>query len=1007
MYPNPRRTGPRLMTMLTPFLAIACLSCDRGPTEPAMQGVEYTSARFDCVADVRAGSLVCAEEQPATGGARPALLGQSQIKMTSTNLTYDTTTLIYSFNATAQNLLSYPVGTPDGQTRTGIKVYFETGPTATAYNAPYDTGTVTVRNPDGIQSFTKPRQPYFFYDTILAPQQITQPRRWEYNVPRSVARFSFSVRIFTFTPPENKVPDVPPSGWLIPGDSVAKLYAYTNAVWTHPRLSGPYPRNIIEVFFDRSATREDRQSALDMVSGRVIGGGGVFYYVQVPTTTANALWSSIDRLAALPHVRMAMPDIVTQGTTTFYRRPDDGPGWRKPDWALSIDSAAGGNWGPEAVAAPFSWGCEIGNDSARVAVVDLGGVHAQWVGNIVSGRTNDSTEMSGIMWDGIVTVTDSAITTSLQAAFASGTHVINLSVGAAFPDSAATAIAGTLINRAPIAGNTGDIQRAQQMAARWGQALRDFEVQYGVQPLYVMAAGNYQVDASYSGLPQLRNDPVLGGRILVVAAGGVGTAADAGNRHRPIWANSGDTLHRGSSFGALVDIAAPGAGVQSYANGAASIINGTSFAAPHVTGAAGLLKSFDQRLSATEIRALIMDGAARGGWTTQSGVNAYPFLNIYEALKAVARRNGAPLCGQRFWVQNGAFTVQRDSASNQTETVFQLGFAGTDPNVLHGGKQVNVYRRNVGPVTFQWTAAQGWHQATADSRREPEESNGTYLSRWPKSHDRDSLLDVYRELTPASTVYHLDLVDPDWNLHKRLTTLTVPRIPGAPQCTREFAAVHQASHDSIMASDSTTKRAYNDWLQRMNEDPCFDRAAEGTSFRAPHWWAAYSPRGDAIYFFSGSSTGGATVQGWRNCGTKGRFYAPSGDGFNARLYMRCRDWTTNDQSAGTDVYRIDIATGNQTLLSWGSPTAHLEAAGYRETLREITLESHTWTRTASVTWVQTGDEWTWSTRGTSTRNDQCVLEFRDPQTGTVTYAPAVSCRSAGGDAGFSPSRAPR
>lgn len=199
------------MIVIAPFLALACLSCDRSPTAPRIEGREYLSSLFECVADVRAGSVVCTEERPSMGGARPALLGQNQMKMASSNVAYDSTTLIYSFNATAQNLLSYPLGTPDGQTKTGLKVYFESGPTATAYNAPYDTGTVSVRNPDGIQSFTKPRQPYFFYDTILAPQQITVAKRWEYTVPRSVARFSFSVRMFTFTPPENKVPTFRPA----------------------------------------------------------------------------------------------------------------------------------------------------------------------------------------------------------------------------------------------------------------------------------------------------------------------------------------------------------------------------------------------------------------------------------------------------------------------------------------------------------------------------------------------------------------------------------------------------------------------------------------------------------------------------------------------------------------------------------------------------------------------------------------------------------------------------
>ncbi|HEX8391418.1 MAG TPA: S8 family serine peptidase, partial [Longimicrobium sp.] len=776
----------------------------------------------------------------------------------------------------------------------------------------------------------------------------------------------------------------------------------------HPRMSGPYPRNIVELYFHPSATLEDRQSAVDMVNGRVIGGGGGggFYYVLVPTTTGDALWAVIDSLSALPHVRLASPDILTQGMIPAYLRPNDGPGWGRGDWALSADSAGGSNWAPEAIGAPFGWGCEIGNDSARVAVIDTDPQHAQWVGNIISNRTNDSTEIAGLMWHGRVTTTSAGISGALEQAFRDSVHVINLSVSVGFIDSLATASAppGVLVYRLPQPGLPADVQRAAGIAAQYAARLQQLETQYRVQPLYVIAAGNYQMDASFSGLPQLRSVTGLGSRVLVVAGAARGTALNITSRQRPMWANSGVPLNPGSNFGGLVDLAAPGDTVQTYANGIAATVSGTSFAAPHVAGAAGLLKSFDPRLTVAQIRDLLLDGARRGGWTTVAPGSTLPFLNVYESLQLVARRTGAPICGQRFWIQNGSFKVQRDPGSAAADSLFHLDFNPLGLNVLHGGKQVNVRRPNVGPVTYRWSAAAGWHLSTPDAQSEPVGSNATWRSRAPKSHDGDTILRLSRDYGAATTIFRLELWDKN-GLRKQLPPITVPRVPGTPQCTQEYVSVHPASHDSIMSTGDTSKiRIYNDWLAEMNQDPCF-RWAEGTSFTTPNWDASYSPRGEAVYLFAETATGGAVVRPWRSCGAKGRFSLKSGEGFDARVYMRCRDWTTNDESAGTQVYRVDVNTGVGTLLSWNSPTAHFRAVGFRENLRELALEAQTWTRTANTIWVQGADEFTWGVGGTTTRDDQCTVQFRNASTGAVLFNSPGPCRSEGGDAGFSSSRA--
>jgi hypothetical protein len=122
------------------------------------------------------------------------------------------------------------------------------------------------------------------------------------------------------------VPEVAPHGYLIPEDSVAALYAPRTAAMDHPRMSGPYPRNLVMVAFQRSATRDERQAAVDLIGGRVIGGlGNVFYYVLIEDDgTANPLWEAVDLLSALPAVSEAGPDVLTGSIRAMGARPEVG-----------------------------------------------------------------------------------------------------------------------------------------------------------------------------------------------------------------------------------------------------------------------------------------------------------------------------------------------------------------------------------------------------------------------------------------------------------------------------------------------------------------------------------------------------------------------------------------------------------------------------------------------------------------------------------------------------------
>ena len=54
--------------------------------------------------------------------------------------------------------IAQPMGTPDGSTVTGLKVFFHDGPTVTG-----GTGAVSVSNADGTGTFSGSGQSYFEY----------------------------------------------------------------------------------------------------------------------------------------------------------------------------------------------------------------------------------------------------------------------------------------------------------------------------------------------------------------------------------------------------------------------------------------------------------------------------------------------------------------------------------------------------------------------------------------------------------------------------------------------------------------------------------------------------------------------------------------------------------------------------------------------------------------------------------------------------------------------------
>ncbi|SDI46871.1 Serine protease, subtilisin family [Actinokineospora alba] len=181
-----------------------------------------------------------------------------------------------------------------------------------------------------------------------------------------------------------------------------------------------------------------------------------------------------------------------------------------------------------------------------------------------------------------------------------------------------------------VAANAAEIEVANMSLgcdnctdAALGQAITN-AVAKGV--VFVVAAGNNHKDAKTffpANLPD----------VVTVSALADFNGKPGGGASSTCRADQDDTLADFSNFGSTVEIAAPGTCINStHLNGGYKVLSGTSMAAPHVAGAAGLLTANGNRATGRDgvlaVRQRLID-TANTDWTDDSGDNVKePLLDV-------------------------------------------------------------------------------------------------------------------------------------------------------------------------------------------------------------------------------------------------------------------------------------------------------------------------------------------------------------------------------------------
>ncbi|HXE82840.1 MAG TPA: S8 family serine peptidase [Gemmatimonadales bacterium] len=765
--------------------------------------------------------------------------------------------------------------------------------------------------------------------TLTADYRDGLHKRVAFNLMGAQAFSAGSPRIDNFTV---ATPAPPDTGWQLLVDRMPTLDA-TRVV----DLGGSFEvyRTDISLSFKPAVTDDAKHTFFanhSMSSIQVTQAGRFFVRIPDPGT-ASALLQTITSLRGDPEIALASWVPRSQLLQVLsYRYPIDGPGQERANWVPT----SANTWAMRAIRAPLAWGCETGAyDTSPVrlgvfewkhqsghpefagslfrlwepsdvdlaphvqpsppATVQADEAHASATVGLAAAEGNNGSGIAGVTWRSSLYLYAGDSPGNRALPFTQASYMLMNQLIADAP----RVLSFSADQVFPVNSNITPSDREAQI--RW--IADDFRRVLDQTPglLIVVAAGNERYRGTVANYLQdpaaaivraalliLRQEASYTDHILVVA----GTYT--GNN---FWDISPYNQNEGSNFFTdAMDIAAPAQDVTVLAHwtgqtGSAvpTIMgSGTSLSAPLVAGVAGLLLSVDPSLTTAQVKGYIVLGAQRPRADEQTGQVAAPLavagapatifsLDAYGALTLMAaERQHIPLCGNRVWVQNNQVIAERELASPNTETLFNLTEPRSYVNVRHGGRRIEV-SDDTSDIALQfqldhWTLTQDV-ATTADG--------GAHLSMEAWSHDLDTLArDQYWTSATHDTAF----------FEHRLRTFN-------------------PFNERVLDTLSIPLAQFTGWeCVSLTDGECSGSAAVAGSEERVIEKFAYAPVGNRLFVaVNYLVTRWVSFGGWGDCTALGD-----------TMPTTCRSSSYQEVSERSDVWTVNLTTGVRTFL-WTVP----------------------------------------------------------------------------------------
>ena len=448
-----------------------------------------------------------------------------------------------------------------------------------------------------------------------------------------------------------------------------------------------FVKDEIDIFFKEDTSQNDIINLVSQINGKILGSiaDENFYQVQVNQEGFINLSNIINQLMQNPNVELAIPNLLNNIESVSSN---------SQNLLSSYDPAS-------LINLPSAWGITTGSRNIKIGVLDsvfasehldlknnitperpilntiplTSSSHGTMVAGIIGALGNNNIGINGTMWNTSLHLFSTAVIDPNTKDLGSSLPLVALGLKEAIKDDSVRIINYSAAIECP--GHSDECMQSLFYNDRFWKR----HIEKNPNVLFVFAAGNEGIPLGYSSPARLSG----------VFDNVISVSAVDGNKELADFSNYGPNV-----------IAAPGTNITSLAPCIINLLDpictrvstgsGTSFAAPSITGVAGLMLSKNSSLTAAQIKSIIRCTAKDTNNLDPFGDHVF-LLDAYGAVQAASSGNAC---------NTGTGTVRVEMTLNGSLTAHGgVTFDLVGPNGVINGSGIPSQRLNL--PTGQYT----------------------------------------------------------------------------------------------------------------------------------------------------------------------------------------------------------------------------------------------------------------------------------------------------------------